>query len=71
MHVHWILMRPTPEARRAESIWRALNSGKCIGFVLFHSNYSLYNTVLATKNFVLIDCKHKVYQLLVNKLFIP
>ena len=36
MHAHWILMRPMPEARRAECIGQASNSGKCIGFVLFH-----------------------------------
>ena len=36
MHAHWILMRPMPEARRAEYIGQASNSGKCIGFVLFH-----------------------------------
>ena len=36
MHTHWILMRPMPEARRAECIGQASNSGKCIGFVLFH-----------------------------------
>ena len=29
-------MRPMPEARRAERIGQASNSGKCIGFVLFH-----------------------------------
>ena len=33
MHAHWILMRPMPEARRAESIGQASNSGKCIEFV--------------------------------------
>ena len=36
VHVHWILMRPVPEARRAECTGQASNSGKCIGFVLFH-----------------------------------
>ena len=36
MHAHWILMRPMPEAHRAECIGQASNSGKCIGFVLFH-----------------------------------
>ena len=37
MHAHWILMRPMPvEARRSECIEQASNSGKCIGFVLFH-----------------------------------
>ena len=35
MHAHWILMRPMPEARRAEYMGQASNSGKCIGFVLF------------------------------------
>ena len=29
-------MRPMPEARRAECIEQASNSGKCTGFVLFH-----------------------------------
>ena len=29
-------MRQMPEARRAECIGHASNSGKCIGFVLFH-----------------------------------
>ena len=36
MHAHWILMRPMPEARRAEWIGQASNSGKGIGFVLIH-----------------------------------
>ena len=47
MHVHWILMRPMHEARRAECIGQASNSGKCIGFVLFHSK----NKIRKTKSF--------------------
>ena len=30
MHARWILMHPIPEARRAECIGQASNSGKCI-----------------------------------------
>ena len=37
MHAHWILMRPMPEAHKAEYTGQALDWGKCIGFVLFHS----------------------------------
>ena len=36
MHTYWTSMRPMPEARRVECIGQAPNSGKCIGFVLFH-----------------------------------
>ena len=36
MHANWILMRPIPDAGRAECIGQASKSGKCIGFVLFH-----------------------------------
>ena len=36
MHAHGILMHPMLEARRAECIGQASNSGKCIAFVLFH-----------------------------------
>ena len=34
VHAHWILMHLTPEARRAECIGQASNSGKWFGFVL-------------------------------------
>ena len=37
MHVHWILMGPMPEARKAKCIGQASNPGKWIGFVLFRS----------------------------------
>ena len=36
MHAHWILTHPMPVACKAEYIGQASNSGKCIGFVLFH-----------------------------------
>ena len=65
IHAHWILMRPMPEAHRAECIGQASNSGNPLDLSFTRKNKCKFINLIHTrqKNKIICSCSWKIIKL--------